>query len=129
MPHFSAQLHAVVVDRSSEADLRACFRFYGEGKLFLGKSFGALTGSEPPVFLRYLDSWFTASILRGTSPLAFTLLNSFPIKSLHEFLAAADGVFEACIETISSADVQIIQFRLPHKSTKLGQSFISTCHV
>ncbi len=58
-----------------------------KGQLFFGKSFGAPTGSEPPLFLRYLDSAFLCSILRRRAPPLFKLLQYLPIKSLLQFLA------------------------------------------
>jgi hypothetical protein len=67
----------------------------------LGKSFGALTGAEPPLFLRYIDTAVLSWMLKGTRPLIFSLLERLPIKSLREFLASGDGVYEVGFRTIS----------------------------
>jgi hypothetical protein len=64
------------------------------GPLFLGKSFGALAGAEPPAFLRYMDSAILAWIFEGMCPLTFRFLQCLPIKPLKEFLASGDGVYE-----------------------------------
>ncbi len=71
-----------------------------KGQLFLGKSFGALAGAEPPLFLRYIDTAVLSWMLKGTRPLIFSLLERLPIKSLREFLASGDGVYEVRFRTI-----------------------------
>ncbi len=67
----------------------------------MGKSFGALAGAEPPLFLRYIDTAVLSWILKGNQPIIFGLLERLPIKSLREFLASGDGVYEVRFHTIT----------------------------
>jgi hypothetical protein len=73
------------------------------GQLFLGGSFSALTGTESPIFLRYLDDVGFAWAAKGLSPLTFRLLQRLPIKSLNGFLASASGVYDVCSFYVSSS--------------------------
>ncbi len=76
------------------------------GPLFLGKSFGALAGAEPPAFLRHMDNAILAWIMEGMFPLTFRLLQRLPIKSLQEFLSSGDGVYEVLSSSTFSFDFQ-----------------------
>ncbi len=96
-----------------------------KGELFLGKSFGALTGCEPPLFLSYLDSAFLSMIIKRRSLLLFRLLQSLPIRSLREFLAAAEGVYEVCVPCVSATIALTLQARLPHGFNPIGTTSLA----
>lgn len=61
----------------------------------LGKSFGALDGDgNAPSYVRHLDNAYIAWALYNLNPFVFRLLQYLPIKSLREFLAAGEYVYE-----------------------------------
>lgn len=60
----------------------------GKGELFLGKSFDALKGTEPPAFIQDLDAYFMAVGMKGSFPWIFQLASYFPSKQWQAFQQA-----------------------------------------
>ncbi len=64
------------------------------GQLFLGKSFDALKNDKPPAYVHHLDNAYLVWAISGIFPLTYKFMSFLPFKSVKEFLAAGDYVYD-----------------------------------